>query len=181
MCQALGTPPACLNLQNKQVFPWSSVRLRGGKVGFGDVRWPEIVGQSRALSPEGFVPEPELGLRRVVILFWRQDCVFPKDRVADWQAGSSIWPTDVFCLAHSVFLKIRKFYIIIYISGSAGKPGRSSNSERQRGDAGLLRPLRLLGPSQISSPSAVQCSVSPSQCWHRARSILGYWGLSHVL
>lgn len=40
-------------------------------MGFGDVRWPEIVGQSRALSPEGFILELELGLRRVVILFWR--------------------------------------------------------------------------------------------------------------
>ena len=31
-----------------------------------------------------------------------------------------VWPMQC-------FLKIRKFYIIIYISGFAGEPGRSSN------------------------------------------------------
>lgn len=76
------------------------------------------------MSPGGSPPELELELKRAVILFsWRQDCVFPKDRVANEQPKGPNWPTDVFCLAHTVFLKIRKFYIIIYISGFAGKPG----------------------------------------------------------
>lgn len=56
-----------------------------------------------------------------------------------------VWPTQC-------FLQMRKVYIIIYISGFAGKPGRSSNLESQRGAAELLPrsscPLLSLCPSQ---------------------------------
>lgn len=66
-----------------------------------------------------------------------------------------VWPTQS-------FLKIRKFYIIIYISGFSGEPGRSSNPESEHSDAGLLpRSSHSLFPSQTLPALTAQFSVLP--------------------
>ena len=72
-----------------------------------DVYLPELRGsecQSCNLNPGLSTLELELGLIRAPLYSPEdRDCVFPKDRVANWQPEGQIWPTVVFCLAHAVF------------------------------------------------------------------------------
>lgn len=91
-----------------------------------------------------------------------RDCAFPRTwlQVGNLRAKSGpqmcfVWPTQS-------FLKIRKFYIIIYISGFSGEPGRSSNPESEHSDAGLLpRSSHSLFPSQTLPALTAQFSVLP--------------------
>ena len=52
---------------------------------------------------------------------------FPKTGLQIGNLRAKSGPQMCFVWPMQCFLKIRKFYIIIYISGFAGKPGRSSN------------------------------------------------------
>lgn len=145
------------------------------KSGSEDVHLPEVVGSERRscdLNPGLSTVELELKLRRALLYFSREQetTSFPKTglQIGNPRAQSGpqmccVWPMQC-------FLKIRKFYIIISISGSAAKPGRFSNLEPQHGDARVVLrsswPLLSLCPSQTLSASTVQFSVSLPGDWH---------------
>lgn len=124
------------------------------------------------MNPALSTLELKLKLRRALLPSSHEDGIlsFPKLglQIGNPRAKSGlqmcfVWPTQC-------FLKIRKFYIIIYISGFTGKPGRASNPESQCGNARLLLrnscPLLSSCASQTLSAPTVQFRFSPPGCWH---------------
>ena len=126
--------------------------------------------QSCDLNPGLSTLGPELELIRALVCSFHRDRTMslPKTGLQIGNPRAKSGPQMCFVWPTQCFLKIRKFYIIIYISGFAGKLGRSSDPESQRGDARLLLrsrcPLLSLCPSQTLSACTVQFSVSPPGC-----------------
>lgn len=129
----------------------------------------------------------ELELVRALLCSFRGDGTvsFPKTGLQIGDPTAKSGPQMCFAWPTQCFLKIRKFYIIIYISGLAGKLGRSSDPESQHGDARLLlrssRPLLPPAPRRrslhpLSSSVFLPRGVGPED-W----PMLGYTGPSHTL